>query len=85
MNQVNQLTEGTKVITVFQMEDGTFLVDYLDPAVGEAGYFLQAGFFTTKEAADAKAAELLTAVSITGEMLLGDVPVAEAPAEAPAE
>jgi hypothetical protein len=74
MNQVNQLTEGTKVVTVFEMQNGTFLVDYLDPAVGEAGYFLQAGFFTTKEAADARAAELLVAESITGEMLLGDVP-----------
>jgi hypothetical protein len=74
MNQVNQLTEGTKVVTVLEREDGTFLVDYLDPAVGEEGYFLQAGFFTTKEAADARAAELLVAESITGEMLLGDVP-----------
>jgi len=73
MNQVNQLTEGTKVVTVLEREDGTFLVDYLDPAVGEEGYFLQAGFYATREAADAKAAELLVAVSITGEMLLGDV------------
>jgi hypothetical protein len=74
MNQVNQLTEGTKVVTVLEREDGTFLVDYLDPAVGEEGYFLQTGFYATREAADAKAAELLVAESITGEMLLGDVP-----------
>lgn len=73
MNQVNQLVDGTKVVTVYEREEGNFLVDYVDPSVGEAGFFLQAGYYSTRELADGKAAELLSAESISGEMLLGDV------------
>lgn len=87
MNQVSQLVDGSKTVTVYEVEAGKFLVDYNDTAAGEDGLFVQAGFYSTQELADAKAAELLAAESISGEMLVGDVATADAeqPAEQPAE
>jgi cell division protein FtsN len=81
MNQVSQLVEDTKTVTVFEVEAGKYLVDYMNTAAGEEGYFVQAGYFSTQELADAKAAELLAAESISGEMLVGDVVSAEPEAE----
>lgn len=85
MNQVSQLVDGSKTVTVFEVESGKFLVDYMNTAAGEEGHYVQAGYFTTQELADAKAAELLAAESISGEMLVGDVATVEQPAEQPAE
>lgn len=73
MNQVSQLVEGTKTVTVYEVDANKFLVEYFDSGVGEAGYALQAGYYSTVEAAGAKAQELFGAENITGEMLLGDV------------
>lgn len=73
MNQVSQLVENTKTVTVFEVEENKFLVEYVDTGVGEEGYFLQAGYYSTVEAAGAKAQELFGAENITGEMLLGDM------------
>lgn len=73
MNQVSQLAENTKTVTVFEVEANKFLVEYVDTGVGEAGYSLLAGYYSTVEAAAAKAQELFGAESITGEMLLGDM------------
>lgn len=82
MNQeVSQLVEDTKTVTVFEVEAGKYLVDYMNTAAGEEGHFVQAGYFSTQELADAKAAELLAAESISGEMLVGDVVSAEPVAE----
>jgi hypothetical protein len=73
MNQVSQLVEGTKTVTVFEVEANKFLVEYVDTGVGESGYFLQAGYFTTSEVAGARAQELFVAESISGDMLVGDM------------
>jgi len=71
MNQVNQFGDGvSKEANVYEMDGGLFLVEYSNT---EVGHFLRAGFFSTKELADAKAVELLGAECITGEMLAGDV------------
>ena len=62
----------TRTATVFETEQG-YIVEFLEPSVGEEGYFLQTGHYTTLEVATAKAQELLGAESISGEMLEGDV------------
>jgi hypothetical protein len=63
----------TRTVTVFEMEDGHYLVEFVEPDVGEIGYFLQAGYYSTLEVATEKAQELLDAESISGEMLEGDI------------
>ena len=63
----------TRTVTVFETENNQYLVDFIEPSVGEEGYFLQAGYYSTLEVATAKAQELLGAESISGEMLEGDV------------
>lgn len=73
MNQVSQLVEGSKTVTVYEVDANKFLVDYMNTEAGEEGHFVQAGYYSTVEAAGAKAQELLVAESISGEMLLGDV------------
>lgn len=73
MNQVSQLVEGSKTVTVYEVDANKFLVDYMNTEAGEEGHFVQAGYYSTVEAAEAKAQELLVAESISGEMLLGDV------------
>lgn len=75
MEQVAVYTneEETRTATVFETVDGHYLVDFVEPDVGEEGYFLQAGYYSTLEVATAKAQELLGAESISGEMLEGDV------------
>jgi hypothetical protein len=73
MNQVSQLVDGTKTVTVFDVDGTKFLVEYADVGVGEQGYFLQAGYFSTVQAAETKAQELFSAQGISGEMLVGDM------------
>lgn len=63
----------TKTTTVFHTEDGHYLVQYVEPGAGEHGYVLQTGHYSTVEVATAKAEELLTLESISGETLAGDV------------
>jgi hypothetical protein len=63
----------TRTVTVFQIEGGQYLVEFVEPDVGEEGYFLQAGYYSTLEVATEKAQELLVAESISGEMLVGDL------------
>lgn len=73
MNQVSEFQQGDKVSRVFLLEDGNnHLVEYYDAANGLA---LRAGYYSTKEVADLKANELLSAESISGEMLVGNVAV----------
>jgi outer membrane biosynthesis protein TonB len=79
--QINQITNGTKVATVFQNDDDTFLVEFTDGAE----LFLSAGHFSTSALADAKAQEMVDAEAYTGEMLVGDVVVAEPTPEAAPE
>jgi hypothetical protein len=75
MEQVAQYKneEETRTTTVFETVDGHYLVEFVEPDVGEEGYFLQAGHYSTLEVATEKAQELLGAESISGEMLEGDV------------
>lgn len=75
MEQVSVYTNEaeTRTVTVFETVDGHYLVDFVEPDVGEDGYFLQTGHYTTLEVATEKAQELLGAESISGEMLEGDV------------
>jgi len=63
----------TRTTTVFETEDGHFLVQFVEPDVGENGYILQTGHFSTLELAQAKAQEMLELESFSGETLEGDV------------
>ena len=65
--------EETRTATVFEIEGGQYLVEFVEPDVGEEGYFLQAVHYSTLEVATAKAQELLDAEYISGEMLEGEV------------
>lgn len=72
MEQVNQLTQGEKVATINRTETGEYLVEYVH---GELT--VNAGFFTSQEVAEAKAQELFDSETISGELLVGDVPPIE--------
>lgn len=60
--------------TTVRAEQDYFIVDYIDEA---AGLFVQAGYFTTEESAQERANLLENKELISGEDLIGDVPVAE--------
>jgi len=57
-------------MTEVQEVNGVFLVEY---ANHETGLFLQSGYFSTREAAEARAVEMETAEQINREMLVGDI------------
>ena len=68
MVEIKHLTQDGKSATIYQVENGYFLVSFVDRDL-----FLDAGYFTTQEVAENKAVELFNAVGIWADMLVGDV------------
>lgn len=77
MVEVKDISTEGKTCKIYQDVNETYVVEFID---GELA--VMAGAFSTVELAEAKGEELKSADHISGEMLVGDVPV---PAEAPAE
>lgn len=77
MVEVKDISTEGKTCKIYQDANGTYAVEFID---GELA--VMAGAFSTEALAEAKGEELKGADHISGEMLVGDVPV---PAEAPTE
>lgn len=81
MVEVKDISTEGKTCKIYQDTNETYVVEYIN---GEL--FVTAGAFSTEALAEAKGVELMGTEAISGEMLVGDVPVpAEVPAETPVE